>query len=249
MVKPPLIPEGHATGKEDNHEFSHETPLPFLPQTWRSNDPFIFMWHHQLLPSGLCEGRHHLDPLQCRNCIVWAVLSITNPGISQALPCPVYFPFSGLSLALFCASRFPSDPPARRRVKRGCCRQQPGYRLRDSLRRTAQPHATAGAAEEPRPTGRCPRLRKHNALLRPAERGDAAPAGSMFGGEEGDGTRGRDTDCVAFVCQHVAGLLAWSFSVLTKDQGQPKYTLCFRVSELRWIFKLYPLAAVAENVL
>lgn len=34
-----------------------------------------------------------------------------------------------------------------------------------------------------------------------------------------------------------------------KDQGQLKYTLCFLVSELRWIFKLFSLAAIAEKVL
>lgn len=97
--------------------------------------------------------------------------------ISQALHCPIYFPFSGLLFALFCASLFPSyafsAQTVRHRSKRGCCRQPPGYRLCHFCNLTAQLHAIAGTAEELCPTGRCPWLCKYNVLSQPAKRGDA----------------------------------------------------------------------------
>lgn len=213
---------------------SNSALLPFLSQTWHSHESFILMWHNQVLLGGLCGGRNHLELCQSKTCIVWGCPFLSpSLDISQALSCPLYFPCSGCY--------FPSSvPPCSHSmsyakqtvVEVGCCRQWLGYRLHNFLNLTAQLRAIAGTVLQ---AVRCPWLCKSMCSCDQPSKEMKWEASSSwqrlsqkcitFMGEEGEGTRGRDTNFIFCVCLSIVTLLAWTFLGFTKSQNQLKYSL------------------------
>lgn len=213
---------------------SSSAPLPFLSQTWHGNDSFILMCDNQVLLGGLCGGRHHLDLCQSRTCIVWAVLFVTIPWYFPGPLLPYIFSMQWVVTLLVLWLPIPVLCPMPNRqtvVEVGCCSQWLGYRLHNFLNLTAQPHAIAGTVEELCPAGCCPWLCKSTCSCdQPSkemqwEASSSWQTPSTFVGEEGEGTRGRDTNFVICVCLSIAALLAWTLLGFMKSQNQLEYPL------------------------